>query len=274
MTPAPGRPSPSSFRFAEEDGLAAITLSRPERLNALTFQVYEELTALFESFRARDDLRVVTITGEGRAFCSGGDVEDIIGRLLEMDEAGLRRFTRLTCDLILAMRRAPQPVVASLNGTVAGAGAVIALASDLRIATRDAKIAFLFVKVGLAGADMGAAWLLPRLIGHSRATEALFLGDFIDPAAAYAIGLYHRLVDRDQLDEATEAAVRRLKAGPPRALAATKDALNREWSLDLETALAHEADVQARLMMEADFREGYAAFSARRPPAFGAKGRA
>lgn len=272
MTPGSARPAPASFRYVEKDGLGSITLARPDRLNALTFQVYEELTALFESFRGRDDLRVVTITGEGRAFCSGGDVEDIIGRLLEMDEAGLRRFTRLTCDLILAMRRTPQPVVAALNGTVAGAGAVIALASDLRVASREAKIAFLFVKVGLAGADMGAAWLLPRVIGHSRATEALFLGDFIEPSAAYAIGLYHRLVDRDQLDEATEGLVRRLLAGPPRALSATKDALNREWALDLESALAHEADVQARLMLERDFREGYAAFREKRPPAFGRGG--
>lgn len=263
--------TPRSFQFVSEKAVGRITLSRPEKLNALTFEVYEELTALFWWLRGQSDIRVVTITGEGRAFCTGGDVEDIIGRLLAMDESGLRRFTRLTCDLILAMRRAPQPVVASLNGTVAGAGAVIALASDLRVAAIEAKIAFLFVKVGLAGADMGAAWLLPRVIGMSRATEALMLGEFIPPEKAFAIGLYHRLVEREDLETATNEIVTKLLAGPPRSLAATKDALNREWAMDLEQALAHEADVQARLMLEHDFHEGYAAFKEKRAPKFGAK---
>jgi enoyl-CoA hydratase/carnithine racemase len=172
--------NPNSFLLAQDaSGVLTITLNRPERLNALTFDVYRELTETFADLRQEEAIRVVVITGSGRAFCSGGDVHDIIGELFERDMEGLLEFTRLTCELVHNIRLAPQPVIASLNGTTAGAGACIALASDIRIASESAKIAFLFVKVGLSGADMGAAYLLPRVVGLSKATELLYTGDFI-----------------------------------------------------------------------------------------------
>jgi enoyl-CoA hydratase/carnithine racemase len=172
--------NPKSFLFEQDShGIATITLNRPDRLNALTFEVYRELTDTFAALRQQKDVRVVVITGAGRAFCSGGDVHDIIGELFDRDMEGLLEFTRMTCELIQNIRAAPQPVIASLNGTTAGAGACIALASDIRLASDTAKIAFLFVKVGLSGADMGAAFLLPRIVGLSKATELLFTGDFV-----------------------------------------------------------------------------------------------
>src|SRR5213596_4365722 len=180
--------SPKSFLYDQRNGIATITLNRPERLNAITFEVYHELTDFMEKLRDERDLRVVVITGAGRAFCSGGDVRDIIGELQGRDAEGLLEFTRLTCALIHNMRALPKPIIASLNGTVAGAGACIALASDIRIAGEDAKIAFLFVRVGLSGADMGATYLLPRVIGLAKATELLFTGDFISAAEAKAAG--------------------------------------------------------------------------------------
>lgn len=210
----------------------------------------------------------VVLTGSGRAFCSGGDVEDIIGALFSRDAEGLRAFTRMTCDLILNIRRCRRPVIAALNGTVAGAGAVIAAACDIRIASETAKIAFLFVRVGLSGADMGASWLLPRIVGHGRATEILMTGDFIDARRALDIGLYNAVVPVERvLDEATALAAR-LARGPAEALAVTKRALDAEWALDLEAALTHEADVQAELMERPDFREAYEAFRAKREPKF------
>lgn len=209
------------------------------------------------------------ITGTGRAFCTGGDVKEIIGALLGKSEEELLEFTRLTCDLIRAIRTLPKPVVASLNGTVAGAGAAIALACDYRIAADTARIAFLFVKVGLSGADMGAAHLLPRLIGLGRATELLMLGDFVDAAEAGRIGLYNRVVPTARLAEETAAVVDRLVLGPAAGLAATKAALEAEFDMDLGSALEAEARLQARLMAGPDFREGFAAFTERRPPRFG-----
>jgi enoyl-CoA hydratase/carnithine racemase len=260
--------TPTSFRYAESGPVATITLDRPDTLNSLTFEVYRELTALFRSLSDQPQLRAVVITGAGRAFCTGGDVKDIIGDLLHRDAAGLLSFTRLTCDLVRAMRALPLPIVASLNGTVAGAGAAIALACDLRVAADSARIAFLFVKVGLAGADMGAAHLLPRLIGLGRATELLMTGDFVDAAEALRIGLYNRVVPRAELEAATAAVVDRLVRGPRGGIAATKRALEREMTLDLETALDEEARIQAELMTGPDFHEGFAAFSAKRPPRF------
>src|SRR5213079_2198396 len=195
--------TPSSFLYEQRDGIATITLNRPERLNAITFEVYHELTDFFAKLRDAEDVRVVVITGAGRAFCSGGDVRDIIGALQGRDAKGLLEFTRLTCELIRNMRALPKPIIASLNGTTAGAGACIALASDIRIASEDAKIAFLFVKVGLSGADMGAAYLLPRVIGLAKATELLYTGDFISAAEAERMGLYNRVVPLDQLAETT-----------------------------------------------------------------------
>jgi enoyl-CoA hydratase/carnithine racemase len=260
--------SPQSFRYAELAGVARITLDRPEALNALTFDVYRELTSLFEGLGARPELRAVVLTGTGRAFCTGGDVKDIIGKLLACDRDQLLAFTRLTCALVAAMRRAPQPIVAALNGTVAGAGAAIALASDFRVAADSARIAFLFVKVGLAGADMGAAYLLPRMVGVGRATELLMTGDFIDATEAQRIGLYNRVVPQAQLPEATDALVDRLVRGPRAGLAATKAALDHEFCLDFEAALDYEARVQAELMTHPDFREGFAAFTEKRHPRF------
>jgi enoyl-CoA hydratase/carnithine racemase len=258
----------NSFRRSEAGGVVTFTLDRPHALNALTFEVYRELTDAFRGLVSRKDLRVAVITGTGRAFCTGGDVKDIIGPLLEKDAAALLDFTTLTCDLIRAMRACPQPVVASLNGTTAGAGAAIALASDFRVAADTARIAFLFVKVGLSGADMGAAHLLPRLVGLGRATELLMTGDFIDAAEALRIGLYNHVVAPAELAACTQALVERLVRGPARGLTATKQALGRELHMDLETALRGEARIQADLMTESDFREGYAAFVAKRPARF------
>src|SRR5205823_7288282 len=191
---------PKSFLFDVRDGVAWITLNRPERLNAITFEVYRELTDTFAALRTDDSVRVVVITGAGRAFCSGGDVRDIIGDLQTLDITGHLEFTRLTCALIRNMRQLPQPIIASLNGTVAGAGACIALAADLRVASEAARIAFLFVKVGLSGADMGAAHLLPRVVGLSKATELLYTGDFVNAEEALAIGLYNRVVPASDLE--------------------------------------------------------------------------
>jgi enoyl-CoA hydratase/carnithine racemase len=260
--------TPRSFRLAESGAVATLRLDRPDSLNALTFEVYEELRDTFRSLRTNTSVRAVVLTGTGRAFCTGGDVQEIIGELLHRDAAALRRFTDLTCDVVRAMRTLPQPIVASLNGTVAGAGAALALASDLRVAADTARIAFLFVKVGLAGADMGTAHLLPRLVGLGRATELLMTGEFIDAAEAWRIGLYNRVVPPDRLDAETAALVDRLVRGPAEGLAATKSALDRELHMDLETALVEESAIQSELMLRPDFREGFAAFMEKRRPRF------
>jgi enoyl-CoA hydratase/carnithine racemase len=260
--------NPRSFRLEQQGPVVTLRLDRPEALNALTFEVYRELTDTLRALAARTEVRVVVLTGTGRAFCTGGDVKEIIGPLLDRDAAELLAFTTLTCDLIRAIRALPQPVIASLNGPAAGAGAVIALASDLRIASETAKIAFLFVKVGLSGADMGAAHLLPRVIGLGRATELLMTGEFVDAPEAARIGLYNRVVPPAELARATAEMAERLARGPRAGLAATKDALEREMPMDLGSALVHEAEVQARLMRAPDFREGFAAFQERRPPRF------
>src|SRR2546422_8528522 len=193
----------TTFLYEQSNGIGTITLNRPERLNALTFEIYRELTDTFLALRDEQDVRAVVITGAGRAFCSGGDVNDIIAQLFKRDMQGLLEFTRMTCDLIRSMRALPKPVIAGLNGTTAGAGACIALAADIRIASEDAKIAFLFVKVGLSGADMGATYLLPRVVGLARATEMLYTGDFITAREAERIGLYNRVVPPDELASVT-----------------------------------------------------------------------
>jgi len=262
--------APRSFLYQLDPatGVATLTLNRPERLNALTFEVYAELRDVFKALDTEPGVRAIVLTGAGRGFCSGGDVEDIIGALFARDAAGRREFTRMTCDVILHMRRCRRPIVAALNGTVAGAGAVIAAACDLRVAAESAKIAFLFVRVGLSGADMGASWLLPRLVGLGRATELLMTGDFIDARRAHVIGLYQRVVpDGSALEEAT-ALAEQLAHGPSPALAATKQALDTEFVLDLDEALSYEADVQGALMEHPNFREAYEAFRARREPRF------
>ena len=261
---------PNSFQYAldAETGVATITLNRPERLNALTFEVYDELRRAFYALHDEEDVRVVIITGTGRGFCTGGDVEDIIGRLFERDMRGLLEFTRMTCDLILAMRRCRKPVLGALNGTVAGAGAVIATACDMRIGAESAKIAYLFTRVGLSGADMGSALMLPRIVGMGKASELLMTGDFISAQEAHRIGLYNRVVpDGESLSAATELA-QKLARGPSFALEITKDSLNREASMDLAGALEAEAQIQAALMLHPDFRESYDAFVEKRDPNF------
>jgi enoyl-CoA hydratase/carnithine racemase len=259
---------PKSFLYEERAGVATITLNRPERLNALTFEVYRELTETFAALREKASVRAVVITGAGRAFCSGGDVHDIIGELFARDMQGLLEFTRLTCELVRNIRALPKPVIASLPGTTAGAGACIALAADLRIATPAAKIAFLFVRVGLSGADMGAAYLLPRVVGLAKATELLYTGDFISAEEAQAIGLYNRVVAAEELAQVTRELAERLARGPGFALAMTKEMLNREMEVSLDTALEWEAQAQALCMQHPDYREAYEAFVEKREPKF------
>ena len=256
------------YELDAKTSVATITLNRPERLNALTFEVYTQLRDKFRALDTEPGVRAIIITGAGRAFCSGGDVEDIIGALLGRDLEALQEFTRLTCDLILAMRRCRRPIVGALNGTVAGAGAVIAAACDIRIAAESAKIAFLFTKVGLSGADMGAAWLLPRLVGYGHATELLMTGDFMDAQRAREIGLYNRVVPQDHVMAEARAVAERLARGPSEALGITKQALEAEAELGLEAALEYEARVQARLMLGENFREAHAAFRSKREPKF------
>lgn len=262
--------APRSFLYALDRtaSVGTITLNRPDRLNALTFEVYTELRDAFRALDGESDVRAVVITGAGKGFCSGGDVEEIIGALFARDRAGLLEFTRMTCDLILAIRTCRKPVVAALNGTVAGAGAVIATACDFRIAAPSARIAYLFTRVGLSGADMGASWLLPRIVGLARATELLMTGDFIDAETACKIGLYHKVVAPEDLRREAHGLAARLARGPSEALAVTKDALNREAAMDLASALSHEAEVQAALMEHANFREAYEAFRAKREARF------
>jgi enoyl-CoA hydratase/carnithine racemase len=249
-------------------GVVTITLDRPGRLNALTFEVYDELRRTFRQLDTESGVRAIVITGSGKAFCSGGDVHEIIGALVDRDYRGLLEFTRMTCDLVLAIRQCRRPVVAALNGTVAGAGAAIAIACDVRFAAPSAKIAFLFTRVGLSGADMGAAWLLPRLVGFGRATELLMTGDFISADEAHRIGLYNRVVAGDGMMAAAAAFAETLARGPSFALEITKEALNREAHMDLGAALEAEAQIQAALMMHPDFREAFEAFRDKRAARF------
>jgi enoyl-CoA hydratase/carnithine racemase len=259
---------PKSFLYEVREGVGWITLNRPERLNALTFEVYRELTDAFAALRTEEEVRAVVITGAGRAFCSGGDVHDIIGELFKRDMQGLLEFTRMTCELVHNIRALPKPVIASLNGTTAGAGACIALAADIRIATPAARIAFLFVRVGLSGADMGAAYLLPRVVGLAKATEMLYTGDFVSAEDAEKMGLYNRVVSADELRDATREMAERLAKGPTFALMMTKELLNRELNVDLDTALEWEAQAQSLCMQHPDYREAYEAFVEKREPGF------
>ncbi|MEK9500158.1 enoyl-CoA hydratase family protein [Gaopeijia maritima] len=261
---------PTSFLYEHDRDtqVVTITLNRPDRLNALTFEVYDELRRTFYALDREPGVRAIVITGAGRAFCSGGDVEDIIGALFERDPEGLLDFTRMTCDLIRAIRLCRRPVIGALNGTVAGAGAVIATACDIRIAAESARIAYLFTRVGLSGADMGVAWLLPRIVGLAKASELLMTGAFIGADEAHRLGLYNHVVpDGEALAEAT-AMARKLARGPSYAIEMTKDALNREASMDLLSALENEAQVQAVCMLNPNFRESYEAFVEKREPRF------
>jgi enoyl-CoA hydratase/carnithine racemase len=259
---------PTSFRFEVKERVGVITFTRPDTLNSLTFQVYRELTDLFFELEKEPSVRAVVVTGEGRGFCSGGDQHDIIKPLLSYDMPAQVEFTRMTCELIRNMRALRRPIVAALNGTAAGAGAVIALASDLRVASDKAKIGFLFVRVGLAGADMGAAHLLPRVVGLSRATELLMLGDVIDAATAEKYGLFNKVVPHEQCLNEAMALATRLANGPTFALGMTKEILNAELHMDLFQALDNEARAQAVCMQTHDFREASDAFSNKRTPNF------
>ncbi|GAA1034056.1 MULTISPECIES: enoyl-CoA hydratase family protein [Amycolatopsis] len=254
------------FEFTVDDGVATVTFDRPEKLNALTFDVYADLRDLVAELPHRGDVRVLVLTGTGRGFCSGGDVEEIIGELQKMDTAELLEFTRMTGAVVKAMRETPIPIIAAINGVAAGAGSVLALASDFRLLAESAKFAFLFTKVGLAGADMGSAYLLPRLVGLGRATELLMLGDKLPAARAEAIGLANRVVpDAELADEAT-ALARRLADGPALAYSTTKVLLTRELDSDLGSSIELEAITQALLMTAKDHKEFYAAWSAGRSP--------
>lgn len=259
---------PQNFQFELRNGVGIITLDRPERLNALTFEVYRELKEVFLQLDRETDVRSIVITGAGRAFCSGGDVEDIIGALFARGFQDLLEFTRATGDLILAMLECRKPIVGALNGTVAGAGAVIATACDFRVAGPKAKIAFLFTKVGLSGADMGASWLLPRIVGMGRATEILMLGDFVPAEEAQRIGLYHRVVEQEQVLEKALELAERLAKGPAFGLEITKKLLLREAHMDVRSAMANEVEIQAACMLHPDFRSAYEAFKAKKEPAF------
>lgn len=261
--------TPKGFLYSEANGVGTITLNRPERLNALTFDIYAELGAFFRHLATRESCRVVIITGQGRAFCSGGDVEDIIGELFARDMKGLLDFTRLTVDLIRAMRTLRKPIIGALNGTTCGAGAAIALACDMRIASESAKCAFLFTKVGLSGADMGACFLLPRVVGLTKATELLMLGDFISAQEAATIGLYNEVVPADRLMARANEVAQKLNKGPAFGIAITKELLNKAMSFDLETALEAEAQAQAICMQHPDFKESYNAWKEKREPKFG-----
>jgi enoyl-CoA hydratase/carnithine racemase len=256
------------FDFAVADGVATITFDRPEKLNALTFDVYADLRDLLAELPHRGDARVLVITGRGRGFCSGGDVEEIIGELQRMDPAQLLEFTRMTGAVVKALRECPLPVIAAVNGVAAGAGAVIALASDFRLLARSSSFAFLFTRVGLAGADMGSAYLLPRLVGLGRATELLVLGDKVSSEQAERIGLATRVVDDSELPASAQALARRLAEGPALAYSTTKVLLTRELDMDLGSAIEMEAMTQALLMQSRDHREFYAAWNEGRSPAW------
>jgi enoyl-CoA hydratase/carnithine racemase len=259
---------PTSVGYAEADAIVTITLARPNRLNALTLEVYAELVDLFAALGSRSDVRAIMITGEGRGFCSGGDVEDIIGELLKRDTASLLSFTRMTGALVRNMRQCPKPIVAAVNGVAAGAGAVIALASDFRIASEGASLAFLFTKVGLSGADMGAAYLLPRVVGLARATELLMLGDEITARDALQLGLFTKVVPAADLMAEARMLAHRLAQGPSFALGMTKQLLNTELDLDLTAAIEAEAEGQALCMQTRNFRAFYEAFKAKQSPRF------
>jgi enoyl-CoA hydratase/carnithine racemase len=256
------------FRWQAEQGVGVVTLDRPERKNPLTFESYAELRDLFRGLTDAEDIRAVVIAGAGGNFCSGGDVHEIIGPLTQMDMPGLLDFTRMTGDLVKAMRACPQPILAAVDGVCAGAGAILAMASDLRFGTAGSKTAFLFVRVGLSGADMGACTLLPRIIGQGRAAELLYSGRSLSGEEGLAWGFFNRLCAPDSLLDQAKEFARELAAGPGFAHAMTKKMMHQEWAMGLDEAIEHEAQAQAICMQTKDFRRAFEAFSARRRPEF------
>jgi enoyl-CoA hydratase/carnithine racemase len=245
-----------------------VTLDRPDRKNPLTFDSYAELRDTFGSLREADDVAALVVGGAGENFCSGGDVHEIIGPLVAMDMKGLLRFTRMTGDLILAIRRCQKPVIAAIDGVCVGAGAAIAMASDLRIGTSRAKVAFLFTRVGLAGCDMGACAMLPRIIGHGRAAELLFTGRNMHGEEAERWGFFNRLAPPETLQREALEWARSLASGPTFAHMMTKTQLDQEWAMSLETAIEAEAQAQAICMQTGDFERAYRAFVAKEKPRF------
>jgi enoyl-CoA hydratase/carnithine racemase len=256
------------FQWSVEGSLGRVVLNRPERKNPLTFESYAELRDLFRNLGADRSIRAVTVSGAGENFCSGGDVHEIIGPLTRMDTAGLLAFTRMTGDLVKAMRGCPQPIVAAVDGVCAGAGAIIAMVSDLRVGTARSRTSFLFNRVGLAGCDMGACAILPRIIGQGRAAELLYLGRSMSGDEALQWGFFNRLVAPDQLSTAATQLAQELAAGPSFANGITKTMLNQEWSMSLEQAIEAEAQAQALCMQTEDFRRAYRAFLAKQKPVF------
>jgi len=257
-----------SFRFEIQDEIGVVTFDRPKTLHSLTFDVYADLVELFRDGGRDDRYKVIVITGSGRGFCSGGDVHEIIGELFQRDTKGVLEFTRMTGELVKCIRLIDKPVIAAVNGLAAGAGAVISLACDLRVCAESARFAFLFHKVGLTGADMGAGFLLPKIVGLSRATEMLFLGDTIDAATAERYGLANKVVpDAEVLDAAMEWA-RRLVNGPTLAIGLTKRMLQNELHMDMVTAIEAEAQAQALMLQGKDHRAFYEAFKEKREPRF------
>jgi enoyl-CoA hydratase/carnithine racemase len=254
------------FRFAKADGVATVTLDRPEKLNALTFETYADLRDLLAELPHHRDVRALVIRGEGRGFCGGGDVNEIIGELITMEPRDLMRFTKMTGDVIRSMRECPVPIIAAIHGIAAGAGAVIALAADFRVVSASGRFAFLFTKVGLSGGDMGAAYLLPRVVGLGRATELLLLGGVIDSATADRYGLVSRLVPDDEIGASVAELASTLAAGPTLAIAQTKSLLTRELDMPISAAMELDAMTQALLMTTRDHTEFHTAFNERRPP--------
>ena len=261
--------NPEHFVWTQNaEGVATVTLNRPEKKNPLTFESYAELRDTFRSLAHNNEIKAVVITGAGDNFCSGGDVHDIIGPLTKMDMKGLLRFTRMTGDLVKAMRHCPQPIISAVDGVCAGAGAAVAMASDLRYGTPRAKTAFLFTRVGLAGADMGACALLPRLIGQGRASELLFTGRAMSAEEGERWGWFNALVEPDNLLGHAEAAAIKLARGPNFAHAMTKNQLHIEWDMSIDQAIEAEGQAQAICMQTADFERAYKAFAKKEKPKF------
>lgn len=256
------------FGYEESEGTARVTFDRPEQLNSLTFEVYADLRDLTAELKSRSDVRALVIRGEGRGFCSGGDVNDIIAKLLDMNTRQVYEFAHMTGEVVRNIRSMPQPVIAAVNGIAAGAGAVIAAASDIRIVARSATFHFLFTKVGLSGGDMGICWLLPRLVGFGRATNLLMTGERVDSEAALQWGLATQVVDDSGLDAAVNEYLRRLGSVSPWGLHMTKEMLNRGASADFSSAIEMEAWTQTMLMTADDFREFRDSFADKRPPHF------
>ena len=264
--------TPKHFRWSQDGRVGTITIDRPERKNPLTFEMYAELRDTFRRLRKAKDVKAIVLTGSGENFSSGGDVHEIIGPLVGFAEAKkpkkLLEFTQMTGDLVKAMRACPQPIVAAVDGVCAGAGAILAMASDLRYGTARSKVAFLFVRVGLAGCDMGACAILPRIIGHGRASELLFTGRFMPGEEAERWGFYNTLVAPEALMQEATAMARTLADGPSLAHSVTKQSLHDEWSMPIDKAIDYEAREQAKLMAKQDFARAYRAFVEKKPPTF------